>query len=50
MIARGEHYSLGSKVHTHTDRDVLHDQDTVLLPALQSKDDIALDIYPNSMA
>ena len=44
-IARGEFYSLGSKIHSHTDRDVLHDQDTVLLTALQSKDDIALDIY-----
>ena len=44
-IARSELYPLGSKVHTHADRDVLHDQDTVLLTALQSKDDIALDIY-----
>ena len=42
-IARTEFYSLGSKIHSHADRDVLHDQDTVLLPALQSKDDIALD-------
>ena len=44
-MARSELYSLGSKIHSHTDRDVLHDQDTVLLPALQSKDDIALDIH-----
>ena len=43
-IARGEFYSLGSKIHSHTDRDVLNDQDTALLPALQSKDDIVLDI------
>ena len=44
-IARCELYSLGSKIHSHTDRDVLHDQDTVLLTDLQSKDDIALDIH-----
>ena len=44
-IARSELYPLGSKVHSHTDRDILHDQNTILLPALQSKNDIALDIH-----
>lgn len=44
-IARSELYPLGSKVHSHADRDVLHDQNTVLLPDLQSKDNIVLDIH-----